>query len=130
MLAAMVLSDRFTALDAVGPYEVLSSLRGHGGSARATDYPLDGYSDDIRGLMNALGIGSAALVGHSLGGYAASVLAQREPGRVSRLVLEEPGMPRSSRAGGVHDLHGSRARGRLHRPDIRHRATLQPSLGA
>ena len=43
--------------------------------------------------MDALGIGSAALVGHSLGGYAASVVAQREPERVSRLVLEEPGMP-------------------------------------
>jgi pimeloyl-ACP methyl ester carboxylesterase len=35
-------------------------------------------SDDIRGLMDTLAIRSAALVGHSLGGYAASVLAERE----------------------------------------------------
>jgi hypothetical protein len=31
---------------------------------------------------------------------------------------------------GVHDLHSRRARGRLHRPDIRHRATLQSRISA
>ena len=82
-----------TALTAAGHHVIAADLRGHGGSARTRDYPLNGYSDDIRDLMDALGIGSAALVGHSLGGYAASVLAQREPERVSRLILEEPGMP-------------------------------------
>lgn len=80
-------------LTAAGHHVIAADLRGHGGSSRGGDYPLHGYSDDIRGLLDALGIGSAALVGHSLGGYAASVLAQREPERVSRLVLEEPGMP-------------------------------------
>ena len=82
-----------TALTAAGQHVIAADLRGHGGSSRTEDYPLHGYSDDIRDLMDALGIGSAALVGHSLGGYAASVLAQREPERVSRLILEEPGMP-------------------------------------
>jgi pimeloyl-ACP methyl ester carboxylesterase len=96
-----------TALAAAGRHVIAADLRGHGGSARTRDYPLDGYSDDIRGLMDALGIGSAALVGHSLGGYAASVLAQREPGRVSRLVLEEPGMPARD-AAGSHGLSGPR----------------------
>jgi pimeloyl-ACP methyl ester carboxylesterase len=96
-----------TALAAGGRHVIAADLRGHGGSARTRDYPLDGYSDDIRGLMDALGIGSAALVGHSLGGYAASVLAQREPGRVSRLVLEEPGMPARD-AASSHGLSGPR----------------------
>lgn len=50
--------------------------------------------------MDTLGIGSAAVAGHSLGGYVASVLAQRDPGRVTRLVLEEPGMPARDAAGG------------------------------
>jgi pimeloyl-ACP methyl ester carboxylesterase len=86
--------DRLAAaLTAAGHLVIAADLRGHGGSARTRDYPLHGYSDDIRGLMDALGIGSAALVGHSLGGYAATVVAEREPDRVSRLVLEEPGMP-------------------------------------
>jgi pimeloyl-ACP methyl ester carboxylesterase len=86
--------DRLAAgLAAAGQYVIAADLRGHGGSSRTRDYRLSAYSDDVRGLMDSLRIGSAAIVGHSLGGYAASVLAQQEPGRVSRLVLEEPGIP-------------------------------------
>jgi pimeloyl-ACP methyl ester carboxylesterase len=86
--------DRLAAvLVAAGRHVIAADLRGHGRTSRTRDYPLAGYGDDIRGLLDALGIGSAALVGHSLGGYAASVLAQREPGRITRLVLEEPGLP-------------------------------------
>jgi pimeloyl-ACP methyl ester carboxylesterase len=96
-----------TALTAAGHHVIAADLRGHGGSSRARDYPLHGYSDDIRDLMDALEIGSAALVGHSLGGYAASVLAQLEPERVSRLVLEEPGMPARD-AASSHGLSGPR----------------------
>jgi pimeloyl-ACP methyl ester carboxylesterase len=95
------------ALAAVGHHVVAADLRGHGGSSRTPDYPLSGYGNDIRRLMDALAIGSAALVGHSLGGYAASVLAQREPGRVTRLVLEEPGIPARD-AESSHGLSGPR----------------------
>jgi pimeloyl-ACP methyl ester carboxylesterase len=82
-----------SALAAAGHRVVAPDLRGHGGSSRTGDYPLDAYADDVRGLMDALGMESAALVGHSLGGYVACTLAQRDPARVTRLVLEEPGMP-------------------------------------
>jgi pimeloyl-ACP methyl ester carboxylesterase len=86
--------DRLSAaLGAAGQHVIAADLRGHGGSGRTRDYPLAGYGEDLRGLLDALGIESAALVGHSLGGYAAAVLAQQQPARVSRLVLEEPGMP-------------------------------------
>jgi pimeloyl-ACP methyl ester carboxylesterase len=100
--------DRLTAaLAAAGHYVIAADLRGHGGSSRTRDYPLSAYSDDIRGLMDTLAIESAALVGHSLGGYAVSVLAQREPDRVSRLVLEEPGIPGRD-AESSHGLSGPR----------------------
>ena len=95
------------ALTAAGHHVIAADLRGHGGSARTRDYPLHGYSDDIRGLMDALGIGSAALVGHSLGGYAATIAAQLEPERVSRLVLEEPGLPARD-AASSHGLSSTR----------------------
>jgi pimeloyl-ACP methyl ester carboxylesterase len=73
-----------TALTAAGHHVIAADLRGHGGSSRARDYPLHGYSDDIRDLMDALEIGSAALVGHSLGGYAASVLVPALAGLAGR----------------------------------------------
>jgi pimeloyl-ACP methyl ester carboxylesterase len=100
--------DRLAAdLVAAGRHVIAADLRGHGGSSRTRNYPLAGYADDIRGLLDGLGIGSAALVGHSLGGYAASVLAQREPDRITRLVLEEPGLPARDTAG-ARGLSGPR----------------------
>jgi pimeloyl-ACP methyl ester carboxylesterase len=100
--------DRLTAaLAAAGHHVIAADLRGHGRSSRTRDYPLSAYSDDICGLMDTLSIGSAALVGHSLGGYTACVLARREPDRVSRLVLEEPGTPARDTASS-HRLPGPR----------------------
>ncbi len=45
------------------------------------------YAGHVRGLMDALGIPRAALVGHSFGGRIAIHLAARESTRVARLVL-------------------------------------------
>ena len=116
--------DRLAAsLTADGHHVIAADLRGHGGSSRTPDYPLQRFSDDIRGLMDTLGIESAALVGHSLGGYVASVLAQQETVRVTRLVLEEPGMPaRDSRQpprAVRSPVHGARAFGTRSSPRVR-----------
>jgi pimeloyl-ACP methyl ester carboxylesterase len=100
--------DRLAAaLTTAGHYVIAADLRGHGGSSRTRHYPLEGYQEDIRGLMDALGIESAALVGHSLGGYVAATMAQRDPARVTRLVLEEPGLPARD-ADGHDGLSGPR----------------------
>ena len=54
----------------------------------------DEFADDIRRLCDDLGLTSADLVGHSLGGYAVSVIAQQRPDLVRRLVIEESPLPR------------------------------------
>jgi pimeloyl-ACP methyl ester carboxylesterase len=82
-----------SALAAAGRWAVAADLRGHGGSARTAAYPLAGFRDDVLGLLDALALDEVELVGHSLGGHVASLVAQARPGRVTRLVLEEPPVP-------------------------------------
>ena len=79
---------------------ITPDLRGHGRSSRADDYSLPGFRDDIVGLLDELGLDRVDLVGHSLGGRVACMIAQEMSGRVRRLVLEdtpppphEPGPP-------------------------------------
>lgn len=50
-------------------------------------YELGDLADDAIGLMDALGIASAHLVGHSMGGLVAQTLASRAPGRARSLTL-------------------------------------------
>jgi pimeloyl-ACP methyl ester carboxylesterase len=64
-------------------------LRGHGRSDWPGDYALEAMSDDVHALLAALGIDAVDVVGHSLGGLVACLLAQRHPGVVRRLVLED-----------------------------------------
>jgi pimeloyl-ACP methyl ester carboxylesterase len=48
-------------------------------------YTLEDMADDVAGLLDALGVGSAHLVGASLGGMVAQTLAVRHPDRVRSL---------------------------------------------
>jgi pimeloyl-ACP methyl ester carboxylesterase len=62
--------------------------RGHGD----TDKPDSGYSGedftaDLRGLVEALGLGKIAIVGHSLGGRVAMIYGGLYPNDVSHIVL-------------------------------------------
>lgn len=64
-------------------------LLGFGYSQRVApvDYSLAGHARRIILLMDILGIERAVIVGHSLGGTVAQILAARYPERVRRLVL-------------------------------------------
>ncbi|MET9438582.1 alpha/beta fold hydrolase [Streptomyces sp. NPDC006551] len=64
-------------------------LRGHGLSDRPGGYGFDVFRDELGGFLKALGLTGATVVGHSMGGAAACLLAQREPGLIGRLVLED-----------------------------------------
>ncbi len=68
-------------------------LRGHGKS----DMPPTGYTTadmagDLAGLMDALGISKAHLIGHSFGADICLHFAILHPDRVDRLVVLEPGI--------------------------------------
>ncbi|WP_369142461.1 alpha/beta fold hydrolase [Streptomyces sp. R44] len=64
-------------------------LRGHGLSDRPGAYGFEDFRDELGGFLKALGLTGATVVAHSMGAAAAYLLAQRAPGLVGRLVLEE-----------------------------------------
>jgi pimeloyl-ACP methyl ester carboxylesterase len=67
-------------------------LLGHGASAKPMgDYSLSAHAAMLRDLFDHLGIESATIVGHSLGGGIALQFAYLFPDRVDRLVLVSSG---------------------------------------
>jgi esterase len=64
-------------------------LRGHGRSARASSYLFEEFADDVMDVCDHLELEQVDLVGHSLGGHAASLIAQKRPTAVRKLVIEE-----------------------------------------
>ena len=68
-------------------------LRGHGASDRPGAYSLELMRDDVLALLDALEHPVVDVVGHSLGGFVAHLVAQHSPARVSRLVLEDVTAP-------------------------------------
>jgi len=77
------------ALVAAGRRVVTLDARGHGRSGRPRDpggYGLTTMADDVRALLDALGIGQVDLAGYSMGAVVSLITAAREP-RVRRLVV-------------------------------------------
>jgi pimeloyl-ACP methyl ester carboxylesterase len=62
--------------------------RGHGGSDRPdVGYRIEDFAADVVAFMDATGVASAAVVGHSMGSLVAQEVALARPDRVSHLVL-------------------------------------------
>ncbi|MGW2177510.1 alpha/beta fold hydrolase [Streptomyces sp. NPDC001732] len=64
-------------------------FRGHGLSDWPGRYSFELFRDDLHAFLEARNLAGATVVGHSMGGTAAFLLAEREPGLIGRLVLEE-----------------------------------------
>jgi len=95
---------------------VAYDLRGSGWSDKPDEpYSIPMFADDLAGLMDALRIKQAHIVGISLGGYVAQEFAIRYPHRVKRLILC------STSTGGPHAIPPS--------PDII-AALMMPVAGA
>jgi pimeloyl-ACP methyl ester carboxylesterase len=71
---------------------IAPDLPGHGDSdAPAGDYSLGAHAAALRDLLVALGLPTATVIGHSLGGGIAMQFAYQFPDRISRLVLISSG---------------------------------------
>ena len=71
-----------------GMSAVSMTQRGHGNSAKPEDgYTTQQYARDAIGVLDALGISRAPIVGHSMGTFIAQEIALATPSRVSHLVL-------------------------------------------
>ncbi|MFI8230446.1 alpha/beta fold hydrolase [Streptomyces sp. NPDC085900] len=71
---------------------IAPDLLGHGDSDKPrADYSVAAYANGVRDLLTTLGIESATLVGHSLGGGVAMQFAYQFPERTERLILVSAG---------------------------------------
>ena len=66
---------------------ILYDHRGTGRSDRTVTPRIESIGDDIRLLMDALGIGKASILGHAIGGMGGLSMALDTPERVDRLVV-------------------------------------------
>jgi pimeloyl-ACP methyl ester carboxylesterase len=72
-------------------YQVVTyDLRGHGKTpALGDDYTSGQHAEDLKGLLDSLGLGKVHLIGHSAGGRTAVKFAERYPERVGSVVVED-----------------------------------------
>ncbi|GAC1517435.1 MAG: alpha/beta hydrolase [Acidimicrobiales bacterium] len=75
-------AGKSTWFDEAGPPDLLAALAGNATPA----YLLDDMADDALGLLDALGIATAHVVGASMGGMIAQTIAIKAPARVCSLV--------------------------------------------
>lgn len=71
---------------------IAPDLKGFGASDAPSDagsYSMDSYADELKGLLDHLGLQEAVVVGLSLGGYVVFALLRRHPQVIKALVLAD-----------------------------------------
>lgn len=90
---------------------IMPDARGHGHSAVPDyGYRYEDLANDVAGLISALKLPPPVLIGHSMGGMTAAVVASRKPGLLRGVVLADPtflspGVQREVRDSDVADQH-------------------------
>jgi N-formylmaleamate deformylase len=83
---------------------VMPDARGHGGSsAPQHGYRYEDLASDVVGLIRTLGLSRPVLIGHSMGGMTAAVVAGRGAGILHGLVLVDPTFLSPARQREVHE---------------------------
>jgi 3-oxoadipate enol-lactonase len=68
-------------------------MRGHGDSDRPGTYSFQLMCDDVVTVLDELGLVKVTLMGHSMGGAVALLVAMQHPDRVERLIVEDATPP-------------------------------------
>jgi pimeloyl-ACP methyl ester carboxylesterase len=83
---------------------VMPDARGHGGSsAPQRGYRYDDHAGDVVGLIRGLELSRPVLLGHSMGGMTAAVVASRGADVIRGLILVDPTFLSPERQREVHD---------------------------
>ncbi len=83
---------------------VMPDARGHGSSsAPDKGYYYENLAVDVMSLIEALGLVTPVLLGHSMGGMTAAVVASRNPKQLRGLVLADPTFLTPQRQREVHE---------------------------
>jgi pimeloyl-ACP methyl ester carboxylesterase len=101
---------------------VMPDARGHGGSsAPQHGYRYDDHASDVVGLIRGLGLSRPVLLGHSMGGMTAAVVASRGAAGLRGLILVDPTFLSPERQREVHDTDVAEQHRRalgLHKSDL------------
>jgi pimeloyl-ACP methyl ester carboxylesterase len=101
ILAGLGATRRVLAVDLRG--HGLSTLPAHLENRRGWDI----FADDLVALLTMLDLSNVILAGHSLGATSSLLAADRDPGRVGKLVLFEPVLLRPAAAAGSAAVTGA-----------------------
>lgn len=83
---------------------IMPDARGHGGSSAPDHgYRYDDHADDVTGLLSGLSLSRPVLLGHSMGGMTAAVVASRRTVPLRALVLVDPTFLSPERQEEVHE---------------------------
>lgn len=85
-------------------HTVAVDLRGHGRSTSAGPWSIAQHVTDLLDTMDAHGLASVDVLGHSYGGAIALALVARSPERVRRLVLLDPALHTPAESGSANAL--------------------------